>query len=147
MLENHNSPHDHSTRFVPRDECVFNHPDDVLSAATLTQSEKRSLLASWASDAHSVENAPALRQIETGAIISLADILTALNRLDDAPDIPAIAVSGPRSFGQKRASRLSQVCCRASLLGRANDDDDDPPPGGAAARPLSFNLQVNARAA
>lgn len=61
---------------------TFNHPDDVLSHPGLTAAEKRAILASWASDAHAVENSPWLRQLECGARISLSEVLGALRSLD-----------------------------------------------------------------
>ena len=37
---------------------AFNHPDDVLSHSRLTVAQKRVILASWASDAHAVDDMP-----------------------------------------------------------------------------------------
>ncbi len=42
---------------------VYDHPRDVLADQTLTLAEKRSILASWASDAAAVISCPALRAI------------------------------------------------------------------------------------
>jgi hypothetical protein len=61
---------------------AFNHPDDVLSHPVLTVAEKRVILASWASDAHAVENSPWLRQLECGARIPLSEVLSALRSLN-----------------------------------------------------------------
>lgn len=61
---------------------AFNHPDEVLSHSGLTVAEKRAILASWASDAHAVDDMPWLRQLECGARISLSDVLSALRSLD-----------------------------------------------------------------
>jgi hypothetical protein len=61
---------------------AFNHPDEVLSHSGLTVAEKRAILASWASDAHAVEDMPWLRQLECGARISLSEVLSALRSLD-----------------------------------------------------------------
>lgn len=63
---------------------VFSHPREVLEHPALEPSEKRAILASWASDVRAVENEPALRQVECGAIVPLADILAALRALDSA---------------------------------------------------------------
>ena len=41
---------------------AFAHPNDVVNDPDLTFSEKRAILASWASDACAVEAAPALRR-------------------------------------------------------------------------------------
>jgi hypothetical protein len=61
----------------------FEHPNDVLGAAHLSEQEKRAILASWASDQFAVESIPALRHYpgSTGAV-SLADVLAALKSLD-----------------------------------------------------------------
>src|ERR1700752_4561315 len=40
---------------------VFDHPRDVIADPTLSLSEKRAILASWASDASAVASCPALR--------------------------------------------------------------------------------------
>jgi hypothetical protein len=42
---------------------ILAHPDEVVDDQELTFADKRSLLASWASDALAVENSPSLRQI------------------------------------------------------------------------------------
>ena len=41
---------------------VFDHPRDVVADAALSLSEKRAILASWASDAAAVTSNPALRE-------------------------------------------------------------------------------------
>ena len=61
---------------------AFNHPDDVLSHPGLTVGEKRAVLASWASDAHAVDDMPWLRQLDCGARMPLSDVLSALRSLD-----------------------------------------------------------------
>ncbi len=110
-------------------------PDDVLAVPQLTRSEKREILASWASDARAVANAPGLRRLENGAIINLDDILEALRLLDPVqgkPHIPSL-----HDLDRRRRSRLS----RWSPLRRRRrswDDDNDPPPAPASAGvPLS----------
>src|SRR5689334_2619746 len=40
---------------------LFEHPRDVVSHPTLNLSEKRAILASWASDASTIASCPALR--------------------------------------------------------------------------------------
>lgn len=58
-------------------------PQEVLADRALTDSEKRALLASWASDACAVENLPNWRKLpETEALVPLDDILDALQALD-----------------------------------------------------------------
>jgi hypothetical protein len=61
---------------------AFNHPNDVLSNSGFTTAEKRAILASWASDAHAVDDMPWLRQLECGARIPLSEVLRALRSLD-----------------------------------------------------------------
>ena len=74
---------------------AFNHPDEVLSHPGLTVAEKRAILASWASDAHAVEDMPWLRQLECGARISLSDVLSALRSLDAEEARPRVAQAEP----------------------------------------------------
>jgi hypothetical protein len=58
-------------------------PQEILVHPALDTSEKRALLASWASDACAVENLPNWRKLpETGALVPLDDILDALQALD-----------------------------------------------------------------
>src|SRR5579871_1433544 len=62
---------------------------DVLSDESLSVSEKRVILSSWASDMYSVESCPALREIPgMGKTIRLSDILAALRKLDGEDDDP-----------------------------------------------------------
>lgn len=124
---------------------VFNHPDDVLGDASLTREEKKALLASWASDACSVENAPAVRQIGSGAIVSLADILAALNALDAHQNEAARRTRRP--VGSGRRPILLHARRRLVQAFHRHDDDDDPPPSPTAARPWVPVPMLNARAA
>ena len=61
----------------------FMHPDEVVSDCRLTHAEKREMLASWASDVRAVPNAPALRQLDNGAVVRIDDVLRALNSLNE----------------------------------------------------------------
>ncbi len=62
---------------------LFMEPSEVLAHPALARSEKRAILASWASDACAVENLPNWRKLpETGALVPLDDILDALQALD-----------------------------------------------------------------
>ncbi len=64
---------------------LFREPLEVLAHPALASSEKRALLASWASDACAVENLPNWRKRpEAGALVSLDEILDALQALDGA---------------------------------------------------------------
>ena len=68
---------------------VFDHPRDVVADATLSLSEKRAILASWASDAAAVTSNPALREpAGTRRIVTIDEILEALSMLDHKPSGP-----------------------------------------------------------
>jgi len=61
----------------------FSNPRDVLKDPALNLAEKREVLASWASDASSVREEPALRWLlGTPEPVPLADVLEALAKLD-----------------------------------------------------------------
>ncbi len=63
---------------------VYSAPDEVLSNPVLSSSEKRCILAAWASDAFAVEDSPWLRQLPNAAEpIPIGDIMKALRSLDD----------------------------------------------------------------
>jgi hypothetical protein len=61
---------------------AFAHPSDVVNDCDLTLSEKRAILAAWASDACAVEAAPALRRTVGCTPVSFDDIMDALRTLD-----------------------------------------------------------------
>jgi hypothetical protein len=68
---------------------VFNHPKDVVAHPLLSISEKRAILASWASDASAIASCPALRApagLKTP--VRIDDILEALRELDSGPSDP-----------------------------------------------------------
>jgi hypothetical protein len=68
---------------------VYDHPRDVLADQTLTLAEKRSILASWASDAAAVTSCPALRSVPgQRQPVAIDDILEALSALDGGPESP-----------------------------------------------------------
>src|SRR4051812_25040058 len=50
---------------------VLGHPDDVVRHPRMTLAEKRAVLAAWASDAHAVEDAPGLRQLDDGSLVAV----------------------------------------------------------------------------
>jgi hypothetical protein len=97
----------------------------------LGKDAKRALLADWASDRHAIEGAPALRQLESGAIVKLADILRALKELDR----PAAALAPP--MPSRPAFRLLRRPAPIRLP-RSNRDDDPPP------RPVRMKLSRRA---
>jgi hypothetical protein len=68
---------------------VFEHPLDVVTHPGLDVSEKRAILASWASDASAIASCPALRAPEgLKKPVSIDDILDALSELDRGPPHP-----------------------------------------------------------
>ena len=68
---------------------VFEHPRDVVSHSALSLSEKRAILASWASDASAIASCPSLRAPEgLKAPVTIDEILEALRALDDGPRNP-----------------------------------------------------------
>lgn len=68
---------------------VFEHPRDVVSHSTLSLSEKRAILASWASDASAIASCPSLRAPEgLKAPVTIDEILDALCALDEGPRDP-----------------------------------------------------------
>jgi hypothetical protein len=133
------------SRFTQRSDQVhtFTHPDDVLHNRSLSLGEKRALLAAWASDAHAVPNLPAMRQLDSGAIVSIDAVLDALRALDASDD------ARPRKAEQRASAarpRLPLVFrWRRSLRSRDHDDDDDPPPCPASAIPPGIELELRRR--
>jgi hypothetical protein len=68
---------------------VYDHPRDVLAEKGLTIAEKRSILASWASDAAAVASCPSLRAIPgQRQPVTIDEILEALSALDHRPRPP-----------------------------------------------------------
>jgi len=83
---------------------VFDHPRDVVADATLSLSEKRAILASWASDAAAVTSNPALRELAgTSRIVTIDEILEALTMLDHKLPGPP----GGKPMRQKSTSRVA----------------------------------------
>lgn len=68
---------------------VFDHPKDVLMDLSLSVSEKRAILASWASDASAIASCPALRApAGLKAPVTIDEILDVLRELDGGPRNP-----------------------------------------------------------
>jgi hypothetical protein len=82
---------------------LFEHPADVLDDADLSLSEKRAILASWASDACAVESAPALRNNPSGRVVSFDDIMDALRALDK--QAATAVAAGDRRRADRRRGR------------------------------------------
>jgi hypothetical protein len=84
---------------------VYDHPRDVLADKELTFAEKRSILASWASDAAAVTSCPSLRAIPgQRQPVSIDDILEALSGLDYGPRPP-----GGKPARRHSTSRISEA--------------------------------------
>lgn len=111
---------------------VFRHPRQVLAHPHLSRGDKRTILASWASDACAMENAPGLRCL-TGTRaepVPVDEVLAALAQLDrEVTAMPPPAMREPR----RRLHKLSNL--RRFVRPRGRDDDDDPPPCPAAVMP------------
>ena len=74
---------------VDRRAQLAEHPREIVACEDLTTSSKREILASWASDACAVDNAPTLRRIPgSGRVVFLDDIFAALRALDQHVDSP-----------------------------------------------------------
>lgn len=68
---------------------VFDRPRDVVAHPSLSRSEKRAILASWASDASAIASCPALRAPDgLKAPVTIDEILEALCGLDGGPRHP-----------------------------------------------------------
>ena len=108
-------------------------PDDIVADPSLRTEQKRAILASWASDAHAVADAPALRQLDDGTLLDIDTILDALKRLDG---IPSAAPPAPRRWRDRlrHGNGFAKATRRPGTSRRSDDDDDDPPPCPAAAR-------------
>jgi hypothetical protein len=78
---NRHDPYDLDALLHPAQ--AFEHPMNVVHDPDLTLTEKRAILASWASDACAVEAAPELRRPPgTGRTILFDDVMDALRALD-----------------------------------------------------------------
>ena len=82
----------------------FTHPRDVLRDPGLNLTEKREVLASWASDASSVREEPSLRWLlGTPEPVPLVEVREALAKLD----LLEAAAASPR---RRETSRPSKAC-------------------------------------
>ena len=120
--------------FAPQQ--LYENPEEIIHGSQLSIAEKRDILSSWASDARAVPDAPSLRRLDNGAVVSIRDILDALKVLD------GFEYSKPRRINLKQSWRRRQNIgfrgwLPSELRGRRNDDDDDdPPPCPAVIAPL-----------
>src|SRR5580692_10726055 len=85
---------------------VYDHPRDVVADPVLSASEKRAILASWASDAAAVASNPALRELPgSSRLVTIDEVLEALSALDPAPKGPP----GGKPVRIKSSSRIGMV--------------------------------------
>ena len=67
----------------------FSHPREVVEDQTLSPTEKRAILSSWASDACAVESIPSLRQMPgSPAAVTFDEVMDALQQLDGTHEEP-----------------------------------------------------------
>ena len=95
------------------------HPDDIVSDPTLTTAEKKAILASWSSDARAIENAPALRRLDSGAVVEVDAILRALASLDEPATAKERSPRSPPLF-LRRQSVVSRLLRREPRRDSAN---------------------------
>src|SRR6476646_502297 len=85
---------------------VYDPPRDVAADTTLSISEKRAILASWASDAAAVASNPAFRELPgSNRIVSIDEVLEALSALDHGPKGPP----GGKPARLKSTSRVAMA--------------------------------------
>jgi hypothetical protein len=97
---------------------VFDHPKDVLAHPSLSISEKRAILASWASDASAIASCPSLRApAGLKAPVTIDEILEALCELDGGPRHPHQA-AGPIVFVRRRGPWRPSATIRSISGGR-----------------------------
>ncbi len=95
---------------------AFTHPSEVLNDGDFTLSEKRAILASWASDACAVEVSSRMRRTPGRPPVPFDDILDALRELDrQAADrrkpVPHYkrVLDGKNAIASQRPSRNSRA--------------------------------------
>jgi len=133
---------ENETHCRPEPALTFTHPDDVLHSPGLSGGEKRSILAAWASDAHAVPNLPAMRQLDSGAMVKVDEVLAALQTLD------ASEGEAMRQRPAQRASSAKPITImrwRRPFRHDGGDDDDDPPPCPTTALPPGVELELRRR--
>jgi hypothetical protein len=83
---------------------AFRHPLDVVRDTEMTVAEKRSVLASWASDACAIESNPALRATARGNVVNYDDIIDALQSLDAGQAADTVTYAFKRRQRRRRWS-------------------------------------------
>ena len=101
--------------------------EGVVGNSNMTTQEKRTVLASWASDANAVPHIPWLRQLPDGSVVNVGEILRALKSLDGAGDTKAASKGRTVLFTQPFIRRRLGLPTW-SRYRRGRDDYDDPPP-------------------
>jgi hypothetical protein len=91
---------------------------NVVEDCDLTLSEKRAILAAWASDACAVEAAPALRRVPGHRPVLFDEIIDALRLLDRLAAERSRPLPHSRRVLERRAARLP---------GRFDRNDDEGP--------------------
>jgi len=122
----------------PSKSSVFAHPDEVLRDGELSIEGKRALLASWASDAFSIENSPSLRQLGSGIVVRVDDIMEALETLDEPRRDAAFTIS--RSHARRARKPIAR-----RRNSRPQDDDEPTPPAVGVRIPLAWRELAGAR--
>ncbi|POR40600.1 hypothetical protein CRT23_22835 [Methylobacterium sp. V23] len=114
---------------------VFRRPQEVLAHPLMSQAEKRTILAAWASDACALENAPGLRCLAgcRAEPVSLDAVLNALAALDQGSPGETIRCTNTLASPRRRLQRFLNL--RRHIRPGRRNDDDDPPPCPAAVMP------------
>jgi len=99
--------------------CGFSHPDEIVRDNSLSLDEKRELLADWASDIRSIKDHPTYRLIDSGQVLSLAEILKAIADLEQQESTPSERLCRSDDQNENRKKPKSSD---------DDDPDDDPPP-------------------
>ncbi len=96
---------------------TFDHPRQVLASPFLDETQKRCVLAAWASDAFAVEGKPWLRQIPGSCqAIRIGDILSALRTLDGDDGPPSKSQRMPRPSPAQRTRAIGQTAFEMKRL-------------------------------
>ena len=89
---------------------TFDHPRQVIASPFLDDTQKRCVLAAWASDAFAVEGKPWLRQIPgSRQEIRIGDILSALRTLDGDEGPPSKSLRMQQPAPCKRVRAVGQT--------------------------------------
>jgi hypothetical protein len=125
---------------LPQAKSIATHPVDVLNHPDMSVGEKRAMLAAWASDACVVVDSPGLRQLPSGTVVELDEIMDALRSLDERERFIRGSQSDASSKRSKaRRKRHSSFGFRVAGMNDEKDGGDDgggsPPSAPAIAFP------------